>query len=106
MISALFVPFIYTIANGSIYYLEPASPNGIQLYTRTSGIGFVSYSHVYIKYSTFNAKDTGIVFSEDDGPGLCNETSNYIVNWIDDHHVEIAFKGNSYTDYRIEEIEY
>lgn len=107
VISALFLtPFIDRIVNGDIYYLEPSSPEGIQLYTRTTGIGFVSFSDVYIRYSFFNTKKTDIVFSEDDGPALYGEKADYNVTWLDNNQVMISFKGNSYTDYRTEIIEY
>lgn len=106
ILALFFAPFIYRIVYGDIYYLEPSSPEGIQLYTRTNGFGFVSFSHVYIRYSFFNSKDTGIVFSEDDGPALYGENADYIIKWLDNNQVMISFKGNSYTGYRTEIIEY
>lgn len=98
--------FVYFFIIAQRFYLEPASPNGIKLYTRDYGLGFTSYSHVFVQYSMFNSVDTGVVFFEDDGPGLCGKNSDYIVEWIDDSHVSVSFKGNDYDDYRTEIITY
>lgn len=101
--------FFYGIINGTTYYLEPKSPEGYQLYTKTIGFPSPSYSHVYIRYSLFSSKDTGIVFCEDDGPGLCGNNPDYIVTWKNNSRVSISFKGldpDDYPDYITEEIEY
>lgn len=98
--------FVYYFIIAQRFYLTPSSPNGIRLYARDYGLGFVSYSHIYVQYSIFNSVDTGVVFVEDDGPGLCGKNADYIVEWIDDSHVSISFKGYDYDDYRTEIIQY
>ena len=98
--------FVYYFIIAQRFYLNPSSPNGIRLYARDYGLGFVSYSHIYVQYSIFNSIDTGVVFVEDDGPGLCGKNADYIVEWIDDSHVSISFKGYDYDDYRTEIIQY
>lgn len=96
----------YFVIYGDVHYLSPKSPNGVQLYAKNVGFGFDSCSHVYVRYSLFNSKDTGVVFWEDDGPSLYGKDADYKVEWIDDSHVSVSFKGSGYSDYKTEIIEY
>lgn len=109
VISILVIAFLFLLWNNFDSYtlLEPKSPTGVQLASKTTGDMRSSTSTVYIKYPDTNKLvKTDVVFSEDEGPALAKQTDRLSIVWIDDHHVSITFKGRTYSKPDTKIIEY